>query len=442
MMAALAAVTACATLFVVAGTAGPAAAASGSGCPASKLLGSIPTASNVGAAFSNSGTTSTYTFSSLTNENPVGGVPGLVKYCVYPSPVSQPTAVTVAAKGANGAKWVSAKGSNNFAFVRPGGDKTNIPLDGKTTTMGTATWSALPSSQTIILHINDPTVCASLYGSGTPGTCFVKPRPGPVCDTGSANTTGVVYTSLPRDAVNCAPPSLGFEAHTVSEFGDEVRVSSIGQLKSLTVLFSSYACGDSGHWNTGATDPCKTTPGETFTHPITATIYDATGGVIGAQLAQVTQTPTIPYRPSADATNCPGAGGNGSDDVGSKWFNTVSGKCQYSISTLLTFTFPSGTTLPSQVIWTVAYNTSTAGYAPLGTGNACNALDQGCPYDSLNVGVMTYPGAPYVGTDVDPDGTVINSQSSGDTCGAATGSLVFATPCWSGYTPLGEISTT
>src|SRR6476661_6034740 len=124
MMAALAAVTAFTTLFIVAGTAGPAAAATGSGCPGNKVLGSIPTASNVAAAFSNGGNTTTYTFVSLTNENPVGGVPGLIKYCVYPSPTSQPTTITVTAKGANGAKWVSAKGSNNFAFVRPGGNKT------------------------------------------------------------------------------------------------------------------------------------------------------------------------------------------------------------------------------------------------------------------------------------------------------------------------------
>ena len=47
-MAALAAVTAFTTLFVVAGTAGPAAAAAGNGCPTNKVVAGLPTATNVG----------------------------------------------------------------------------------------------------------------------------------------------------------------------------------------------------------------------------------------------------------------------------------------------------------------------------------------------------------------------------------------------------------
>src|SRR5438128_1167687 len=87
----------------------------------------------------------------------------------------------------------------------PGGNKTNIPLDGKTTTMGTATWSSLPSSQKIILHIADPTVCASLYGSGTSSTCFVKPSTGPICDQGDST---VAYNAMPFDVVNCLNPGV------------------------------------------------------------------------------------------------------------------------------------------------------------------------------------------------------------------------------------------
>ena len=107
-MAALAAGTAFSALFVVAGATVPAAAAPGSGCPANKL-GRIPTATNVAADFSNSGTapnpiTTTYKFYSLTDQNPSGGVPGLVKYCVYASPTSQPTAInaTAVSNGAPG----------------------------------------------------------------------------------------------------------------------------------------------------------------------------------------------------------------------------------------------------------------------------------------------------------------------------------------------------
>ena len=85
-MAALAAGTAFSALFVVAGAAVPAGAAAGNGCPANKTLGGIPTATKVAADFENDDTakTSTYTFYSLEDQNPSGGVPGLVKYCVYP----------------------------------------------------------------------------------------------------------------------------------------------------------------------------------------------------------------------------------------------------------------------------------------------------------------------------------------------------------------------
>lgn len=429
----LAAVTATTTLFAIAGAAGPAAAAASNGCPASKTVGTLPTASNVAAGFSNSGSTTTYTFSSLTNEHPVGGVPGLIKYCVYPSPSALPASHTVAAVGADGTPWVYGTGSNNFAFVRPGGDKTNIPLDGKTTTMGTATWSTLPASQTIVLHINDPTVCASLYGSGTSATCFVKPSTGPVCDHGDSS---VAYNAMPFDVVNCLNPAVAFEANGWNEFGDDVGLAGTARtLVSLKVDFQSFAC-QSGHWDTG---DCASAAGATFTHPITATIYSVdnstTPPTVGAVLAQVKDVPqTIPYRPSADTSgHCTGA------DAG-KWFNPQApggGACQNSIGTVLTFTFPAGTTLPDQVIWTVAFNTSTAGHNPIGTAT-CQTDPGGCPYDSLNVGDKTYPPpAPYAGTSLfDTNGGMAVGSK-----GQPPSALGFFTPDDNGR-PLGEIITT
>ncbi len=256
----LAAVTATSTLFAIAGTAGSASAATVA-CPASKALGNVQTASNVAASFTPSGSTTTYTFSSLTDENPAGGVPGLMKYCVYTTP--QPQTITTSATGANSAAWVIARGTNNFGFVRPGGDKTNIPLDGTTgIAMGAADWGAgatAPATQTIILHINDPTVCASLYPSSTTGTCFVKPTTGPRCTTGDTN---VAYNAMPFDVVNCRNPAIGFEATSTSEFGNGVTLASgTGRnLSQLKVDFQSYAC-QSGHWNTG---DCSSAPGSTF----------------------------------------------------------------------------------------------------------------------------------------------------------------------------------
>jgi hypothetical protein len=438
IMAALVAVTAFSTLFVVTGAAGPAGAATGTGCPGSKVLGSIPTASNVAAGFSNSGTTSTYTFSSLTDENPVGGVPGLVKYCVYPTPKTPPSNITVTAEGANGADWVSAKSSNNFAFARPGGNKTNIPLDGTTTAMGTATWSVLPTNQKIILHIADPTVCANLYGSGASATCFVKPSTGPICNLGD---TTVAYNAMPFDVVNCLNPAIGFEAQSASEFGDEVGLAGTARkLVSLKVLFTSYACQTAGHWYDGA---CATTPGATFTHDITANIYNPSDLV--NPIVSVTANQTLPYRPSADPS-CPQIPGGGV--AGAAWFNPLApggGACQNSIGKVLTFDFPSGTTLPDTVVWTVAFNTTHYGAPAIGESAPCFSTSVGCAYDSLNVGDKTYGGAPYAGTDTDPNGAFLNSVAGSAYCDGGvggTGSLRSDTPCWTGFRPLGEIITT
>jgi hypothetical protein len=447
-MAALAAVTAFTTLFIVAGAAAPATAAAGNGCPASKLVGGIPTATNVAASFSNNGTTTTYTFSSLADENPIGGVPGLMKYCVYPSPASQPTGHTVTATGANGKLWLFAKGSNNFAFVRPGGDKTNIPLNGKTTTMGTATWGTLPDGQTIILHINDPTVCTGLYGSGTPGTCFVKPTTGPVCDQGDAN---VAYNAMPFDVVNCLNPGVAFEANGWNEFGDSVTLAGAGRtLGSLVVDFQSFACV-TGTWdNQGGNNLCGggTTAGVspgTFTWPITANIYDAgiNGLPTGSPLATTgAVNEEIPFRPNADPTNC--------SSEPTKWFNPLApggGACQNSIATKLTFDFSGqNVTLPTdgKVVWTVAFNTSTSGYTPQGARTPTCALPAAtttaCPLnpaDSLNVGDNTYPPpAPYAGTSLfDTNlGFAVGSK------GQPPSALGFFTPDDNGR-PLGEIIT-
>jgi hypothetical protein len=465
----LATATAATTLFAIAGVAGPASAATSSGCPSSKTVGSLPTDSKVQATFSTSNKTTTYMFSSLTNENPVGGVPGLIKYCVYPTtPSALPTAHTVTATTTK--LWVYATGSNNFAFVRPGGDKSDIPLDGTTNIpMGTATWSAVPQTQTIILHINDPTVCQQLFPGSTTGTCFVKPSAGPICNAGDTN---VAYNAMPFDVVDCLNPAIGFEATTASEFGNEVNLAGTARnLDSLKVDFQDFACGTSGHWSGTTQDlanqpsPCVTAPGATFTWPITANIYDPSN--LTTPIATTTIIQTIPFRPSADATgHCTGAVGttNGSN----KWWNPNAvggGKCQNSIGVVLTFngfTPPGGgpaPTLPDTVVWTVAFSTTHYGNPPVGENTTCfmsvqaNDQNPGCPYDSLNVGDngntgganfldSAISGAPYAGSDATPGAAFVNYADGSFYCsGGAGGSLRLDAGCWDGLRPLGEIIT-
>jgi hypothetical protein len=419
------AATATATTFAVfgLGVAAPAVAASNA-CPGVNALSNFVTDANVGANVASSGGTSTYTFVSIVDEDPVNAVPGLVAYCVYTLTAPQSVSVTEPLLGDNGQQWTtSGKTTKNFAFLRPSGAKSNIPLEGQTLTMGTATWTygaPAPEDQIVLLHVDDPQTC-SIYGAGLT-TCFVYPTPvslAPVCDKGAADLSHAAYSSIPRDAVDCGPPSYGFEANGTTEFGDQVQTATGGELLSLTVLFNSYGCSVSGHWNTG---DCDTNPGDTFTHPITATIYISGG----ATVTSVPQTFTIPYRPSADPS-CTGA-------YDGAWYNSISKQCEFSAKKLLTFTFPAGTTLPSgsEVIWSVAFNTTHYGY-PLPIGpSSCSGLPQGCGYDSLNVGTKTYATNAFAGTDLsEPDAFRVQSGSIPPPVSYSLGA---------GYRPLGQIN--
>ncbi len=401
----------------------PSLAATSSGCPTSTK--NFFPAPNVAASFSNVGNTFTYTFTSLTNEKPfTNGVPGLIKYCVYPSPATnEPTTGNATATGADGSTWLFKKDPKEFAFVRPGGNKTDILLNGTSTTMGTATFGTPPTDQNILLHIADPTVCKQVYPNSTAGTCFVKPSPALSCNAGVGDSVAA-YNAIPFGGVNCAPPSVGVEAYGFNELGDQVILAGTArQLVSLNVLFTSYGCSVGGHWYSGTTAPCVTTTGASFTIPITANIYDPSDLTTPiATTGPVDQT--IPYRPSADPTNCPNGypigctvGVDCTYEPKSQWFNQSgnggAGACQYSIGKVLTFDFSSlNKTLPDNVIWTVAYNTSHSGYNPiadpLGPGAACETSPGGCGYDSLNVGIKSYPNAPYAGTDVDENVVFIN----------------------------------
>lgn len=397
-----------------------------SACPSSHALGSFQPADNVAAGFSNNGNVTTYSFASV-NEHPTDGVPGMIKLCIYPTPVAALTAHDVEATGANGAPWIFRGDSGGFSFGRPDGDPSNIPLDGTTTEIGTATWDQVPTKQTILLHINDPTVCANLYG-GNPGSCFVTSGRASACilDRGDA---GVAYNAMPFGAADCGASSLGFEATGTKEFGDEVQLAGAARrLVSLKVLFSSWAC-QSGHWFDGL---CSTSPGATFTHDVTANIYAvavcAGNPCPGALLVTVTETQTVPYRPSTDP-QC--AVLNPADPAPFYykygWFNPVAGACKPQIPTVLTFDFTSmNITLPDEVIWTVAFNTTHYGAVPIGEGAVCFTGPGGCPYDSFNVGAQTFPGSPYAGIDVQPDTAFVNGVGDKG---------------WANYRPLGEIIT-
>lgn len=232
-------------------------------------------------------------------------------------------------------------------------------------------------------------------------------------DPGSSNggAGGAGYNAIPSK-VSGNVPSVSFEGAPAKEFGDLVAIGGKARkLDSMSVLLSSWGC-ESGDYS--PLGNCQTTPGTTFEVPITFTIYDAAG----TDLTQKTATITVPYRPSASA-RCTGA------DAG-KWYNSKDRTCYSGLPHLVTVDMSDvAVNLPDQVIWSVQYNTTTSGYAPIGNA-PCVTEPGGCGYDALNVGAFSYPNAPFAGTDVDVDAAFFN------------GAMELG---WTGYRPLGAIST-
>jgi hypothetical protein len=229
-----------------------------------------------------------------------------------------------------------------------------------------------------------------------------------------------VYNAIPSK-VSGNVPSIGFEAYSTNELGDLVALGGTARtLQSMSVLFSSWGC-ESGHWYSG---DCSTTPGATFSVPLTFTIYADSGGTPGAVLATLTQTVAIAYRPSASAI-CVDTNG----DPDGRWYNKADKLCYNGLPQTVKMTLSSSAPLPDQVIWSVKYDTTHYGYSPIGEAAPCFTSGGGCGYDSLNIGMYSFQNAPFVGTDLDEDQIFVVSTYLTDTG-------------WTGYRPLGAITAT
>lgn len=192
-------------------------------------------------------------------------------------------------------------------------------------------------------------------------------------------TAGTIYDSIP----GALPPnivSLGYQANGASEFGNLVAFDGTDrQLSSVTVLMSDWALASTY----GSLSP-------TWDYPLTLNLYnvDSSGATPepGSLIASVTQTFAMPWRPEADA------------GCGTAW-RASDGNCYNGMAFTVTFDF-TGITVPDQIIYGLAFNTTTYGSQPTG---------QLGPYDSLNFGLTTT--APTIGGDPLP-GTVYWNDSS------------------------------
>ncbi len=242
---------------------------------------------------------------------------------------------------------------------------------------------------------------------------------------GTAFAAGtVIYDTVPHPTPSNVV-SLGYAATSTSEFGDQVAFApGPRRLREITVLMSSWGC-ESGAWYSA---DCSTTPGATFSHPITVNVYAVgPGAAVGALLATTTQTFAIPYRPSSDP-----------DCTGGRWQDGAGG-CFNGYATPITFDMASlNLTLPDNAIVSVAYNTTHYGSAPMGSGAACYSESGGCGYDSLNVGLVDPAVTQSAGTNPAPDDAYLDSSHGPFYCDGGTGgtgTFRLDADCWTGFKP-------
>jgi hypothetical protein len=231
-------------------------------------------------------------------------------------------------------------------------------------------------------------------------------------------------TTLPGNV-----PSQAFQATSTSEFGDLIQLAA-GERSSanlpVTVVMSSWGC------ESGGDDTCVTTPGATWDQALTLTLYavdhsGATPAAVTPSILQTTQTFAIPYRPSyVPAGPCP------ADVVNHfyRWYSAFENACYNGLAHPVTFTLPEGITLPDELIWSIAFNTETHGYAPTGTNG---------PWNSLNVGAQTFSGQPSVGTNVPAAAAFLNSTwdgAYGDKGAGGLGTFRYDPTGWAANAPL------
>jgi hypothetical protein len=204
-------------------------------------------------------------------------------------------------------------------------------------------------------------------------------------------------------------PSLGFEANGSSEFGDLIQFAGTNRtLAQVTLVMSDGALAANFPAYPGAGGP-------TWSDPLTLNLYNVDNSgpnpAPGTLIATRTQAFAIPWRPVADPT-CANP---------SQW-RASDGNCYSGLAFNVTFDF-TGTVVPNQIIYGLAFNTQNHGYAPIGAPG---------PYDSLNQGLAQVP--PSLGSNPFPDTAYVTFSSAGSYAdGGAGGVGIFRRD--TGWTP-------
>jgi hypothetical protein len=210
-----------------------------------------------------------------------------------------------------------------------------------------------------------------------------------------------VYNSIPNPLPGNVQ-SEGLEADGLAELGDALSLTGpVGALHQVTVVLSSWAC-QNGTWYASN---CVTKSGATFNQSVTLNIYSVGNAdtlMPGVPLASITDTFSIPYRPSSIPGQCADS---------TAWYNSKDQQCYHGIAAPITFNLTNQhIVLPQKVIVTVSYNTTHYGPNPITESAACFKTSAGCPYDSLNISTDTN-GVVLAGSPFLSNGIVVRNAS-------------------------------
>ncbi|MGC8491908.1 MAG: hypothetical protein ACP5SH_09235 [Syntrophobacteraceae bacterium] len=210
--------------------------------------------------------------------------------------------------------------------------------------------------------------------------------------SGMANAE-VIYSSMPNPYPDNLP-SLGYEATSTQEFGNRIEFAGTSRtLSSVTVALSDWA--KESDWGAAY-------PSGYYQQSFTLNLYNTGTGINpGTLITSLTTTANVPLRPDTWTAN--------------------------GILFNVTFDFAGlGVTLPDQIVYGLAFNTTDHGYNPTGVSG---------PYDSLNFGLNTVD--PSIGTDVNPGDVFWNTSYAGFYAdkGVAGVSTFRQDTDWSPYVP-------
>jgi hypothetical protein len=266
--------------------------------------------------------------------------------------------------------WTSTCGSLADATTLDGANRFTAPNEVGDCTVTVAASDGIGGSTTasVILHVGD---------------AVAPPLP--------------VFRNLP-EVLPPNLPSLGFQATQTAEFGDHVELAA-----------------DLGRRGFEATVVMSTWSTETYSHPITLTLYGVVDGQPGPAFKTVTQDFVMPARPAADAT-CSTATAWRADD----------GLCYNGFAFPITFELD-GVALPDSFIYGISYNTQTWGADPTGVAG---------PYTSLNVALVA--DAPSIGIDLDPDAVYWNTMTADNYSLSGPVGTFRKDSNWTGYVPAVE----